>query len=383
MRKLALIFGIILLSTLFTLIVFLQKSDFTRQEKGNLSELLQEKIVSKDTAYTNRWKKDQVPLGKRADMIVAGGNDYVAVVGMQTILVSLDKGKTWSELSKGKGNYFTTIDGGITYRYDSRDKILNLVDVKDLCSVESAVITPSGRLYLKTTCDHTVQLWSVPIKNQSEDWCVTTFTYEEDPSDGVYSPSSKFVLAGERVLIEASLIHNSAILTTDDYGKTWYPFWRSSYFGYGIATFDFLDNNNGWLLLGDGNFFQTVDGGRTWKAISRFPSEIAEELCSMDFVSIKKGFMVGLNGKIFSTTDGGITWQQQNSGVTFDLYNIIASNESRVWVTGSSNLVIESLDGGRNWQNVDLGIERGIYTRMNLINGVAWIASEQLIYHFL
>ncbi len=356
---------------------FLASLAFRRGQAKPAQTLPSIEMRKEMTERPNSWRRQPVPLEKSADMIV-GNDEWTVIAGIGTILISRNDGKTWEVLGTGEGDLRITTDGGATYREDSRDS--SIIKTNDLCNVESAAISPSGRLYLKSVCEHTAQIWSVPIKNISEPWHVVSFTYESDPSNGVFGPSSDFILAGDNVFIAGSTPSGAAILTSEDNGSSWKPFWKASFFGAGLAAFDLSDGNTGWILLGDGELRKTTDGGHSWETISTLSHELAERAYSLKFTNTSKAFIVGSEGLILTTSDGGVTWQRQESRVSFNLHKVSVADPKHAWAVGNSNIVLETFDGGTTWETVKLDIKDHIYHRLSIKNGEAWICSDRSIF---
>jgi photosystem II stability/assembly factor-like uncharacterized protein len=350
-----------------------------RRGQAKRAQILPSTGIRKDTAERpNAWRRQPVPLEKSADIIVFGNDELTVIAGTGTILTSRNDGETWEVLSTGQGDLRITTDGGATYTEVRRDS--SIIKANDLCNVESAVIGPSSRLYLKSVCEHTAQIWSVPIKSTSEPWHVVSFTYESDPSNGVFGPGSDFIIAGDKVFIEGSTPSGAAILTSEDNGSSWKPFWKASFFGAGLSAFDFLDQNTGWILLSDGELRRTSDGGRSWATISTLPHELVERVYSLKFTNMSKAFVVGSEGLILTTSDGGITWQRQDSRVSFNLYKVSAADPRHAWATGNSSVVLETFDGGTTWETVKLDIKDHIFHKLSIKNGEAFVCSDKSIF---
>jgi len=268
-----------------------------------------------------------------------------------------------------------TLDGGNSFRNVDQlgSPLPSSVNIKKLCSAESAVLTPSGRLYVKAICDHTTRLWrSIPTRNEADSWNVVSFTYETDPSNGVYSAGHNLTLAGERVLIETNLATGSALLTTDDNGANWYPWWQGSPEDAGIVGLSFVDERTGWILEGNGSLLRTIDGGRRWNSLSRLPSELAGKFNALEFADSQTGFIVGVGGLLLVTTDGGLTWERKNPSTTVDLYKLAAADAKRVWAVGQNGTVLETSDGGAHWRRVELGVEKDIRFGLTAQPGLHW-----------
>lgn len=354
-----------------------------QQDRAGSSDTLQQ-MSEEMPQLSDHWVKSTVPLGKWGQVVAFANDGRVVLAGRGTILTSLDDGKKiWKLLSGGEGSHRSTFDGGNTYRKINQlgESLSSSIEVREFCSPESAVITPSGRLYVKTVCEHITQLWSIPIRNASDPWNVVSFTYERDPSEGVYSPGQNFALMGDRVLIDALLPTGPALLTTDDNGATWYALWRGSHKDSGIIGLSFINEPVGWMLQGNGAVRKTTDGGHTWAKVSKLSSELAKKGYSLDFVDSQTGFIVGLDGLILLTNDGGRTWQQRSANTTVNLYKVAAADAKRAWSVGEKGTVLETSDGGANWRRIDLGIEKDLHFNLTVKGGTAWIVSDGFTFH--
>lgn len=329
------------------------------------------------------WLKEELPSGHGGDVIAFSSDGWTAIAGQATVLISSARGRPWRILDGGNRSFRSTIDGGSTFRnVDQLGKPLpNSLSRKQLCPAESAVLTSSGRMYVKTVCDHTTQLWSIPIRNQSEAWNVVSFTYERDPSDGVYSARHNLTLIGERVLIDTNLPTGSALLTTDDNGATWYPWWRGSAEDAGIVGLSFIDERTGWMLEGNGRLLKTLNGGRRWDSLTQLPSEFAGKFTALYFADPQTGFIAGFDGLLLATRDGGRSWERTDASTTADLYKLAAADPKRVWAVGNKGTVIETADGGEHWRKVELGVNKDIRFGLTVKDGIAWLVLDGFLFH--
>lgn len=317
-----------------------------------------------------RWRRESVPRGHHASTIAFGADGYAVLAGSGVILLSRDDGRTWTELRGGPGDYKLTTDGGVSYSpsHGSAPAKPGRVSVGDLCGVDSAAIAPDGRLYLRTSCEAAAQVWSVPLRDDSAPWHVVTFgSPGGDRERGVASPVGNFVLAGSRVMIEAIRPDRTVIVTTDDGGATWTSFWKTSFFGAGFIAFDFVDADNGWMLLGDGRVSRTGDGGRTWTGVVKLPAEWAEDASAMKFADARNGYIVGDRGLVLATADGGVTWRRRPTGVDTWFFTVaVADGGRKVWAAGNSRAVLESKDGGGTWSSADIEGIMNVYHRLTV-----------------
>lgn len=323
------------------------------------------------------WRKVEVPLDRPADVIALGDQGQIAIAGQGILLLSLNSGQSWRSISEGTGNNMYTTDGK---RFQNAS-IGRSISIAKLCSVETAVFSASGRLYLSTMCDHSSSLWSVPTVNVADSWYVRSFapSAEQFDNDGDYSsPGRNLVATSLRVLVDGKLSNETVLLTTEDEGATWQPMWRDPR-ATRIVGLDFLDQRTGWMLQADGKFLRTNDGGSTWVENSALPANAVGRIVSLDFVNTTKGFVVGEEGLILATNDGGKTWKQLISDTQMSLSRVAAVDEHKAWVVGEKGTLLETNDGGASWRKQSLGSDEDIQT-ITVKNGIAWLVVGRSVY---
>jgi photosystem II stability/assembly factor-like uncharacterized protein len=143
---------------------------------------------------------------------------------------------------------------------------------------------------------------------------------------------------------------------------------------------DFFDARTGWAV-GDidprgagGAIYETVDGGRSWRAIAR----TSEVLTTVHFVSLKTGWVAGDAGRIARTDDGGLTWKPQRIERQGEVLNCIFFFDERMgWAVGGSGLVLTTADGGETWNQVDTGRVEDLWSVRFVTRERGWIAGEE------
>ena len=323
------------------------------------------------------WRKVEVPLDRPADVITFGDQGQIAIAGQGVLLLSLDNGQTWRSISEGKGSNMYTTDG----KKFQNGSLGRSISIAKLCSVETAVFSASGRLYLNATCDHSSALWSVPTENVADSWYVRSFapSAEQFDKNGDYSsPGRNLVAASRHVLVDGKMSNETVLLTTEDEGATWQPIWRDPR-ATRIVGLDFLDEQNGWMLQADGKFLRTNDGGSTWVENSTLPANAVGWVVSLDFVNTTKGFVVGQEGLILTTNDGGKTWKQLISDTQMSLSRVAAVDENKAWVVGEKGTLLETNDGGTSWRKHSLGLDDDIQT-ITVKNGLGWFVIGRSVY---
>lgn len=322
-----------------------------------------------------------VPVGKWGSAIAFGDKGEIVIAGTASILFSPDGGKNWQILSGGKGYEHISHDGGLTYR-DFEDHgesdVSKSIDSKKLCYVESAKVeSHTSRLYLRSNCSHSGQLWSIPLYGEG-DWYVNYFV-SEDESSRFLAPDNTFVTAGDRLLVRGLTRGGAIILTSDDSGKSWRPFWHKSFFDAGVTDFSFIDADTGWILKSNGTIVQTKDGGQTWSPFTTLPSD--KKPYSISFITESVGFVVGRQGLILLTKDNGKTWQDHSKYDSVDWYKVSSDHEG-TWISGNSDMILGTLNEGKTWLTGKVSDEEKVYSRLSVHEGQAFFVQNQKIFSF-
>jgi len=250
---------------------------------------------------------------------LAGQNDAWAV-GSLTLLHSTNSGNSWVPKPSGTvshadlidimfynealgwavgkgGVIMKTTDGGDTWEYQRRDKILS----------ES-------------------QEWFSNVKfvDSLQGWCVG--------GTGVFP-------------------FNGVLLHTSDGGRNWstqaFDTTQETEWLYGIT---FVDSLTGWAVGGDwsgnvgGAIFKTIDGGLTWNSLT---IPIIAKLEAVTFVNSLHGWAVGFDRTILHTTDGGITWTYPTTEESYlpHLYSVAATDSLHCWAVGANGSIFHTNDG--------------------------------------
>ena len=341
--------------------------------------IIQEPVVVRKS---KAWVSQPVPNWRSSGLVIFGKNGDVFLASRGRLLVSHDQGNTWSNLEGGYGSYRATTDGGLTYiDAERRTSRSSWIGIDELCSVESGAVTKSGRLYLTSVCEHTAQIWSIPVSAPGS-WFVTGFTYASDPADGVYGPRPDLIARENLVTVTGTLSGGWAILTTEDAGFSWKPL-SKLYDPRGIRGFDFFDSSRGVLLLSNGDLLMTTDGGKSWKPIVSLPTEIAKRANSIRFGSSENLLIAGNQGMVMTSTDNGITWCSYSIEPSIDWYNIVTGGQDRAWISGNSNVVIETGDLGQSWRSARLPFDRDLYHDVTSDGHNAWVTSGESVLHSL
>ena len=132
-------------------------------------------------------------------------------------------------------------------------------------------------------------------------------------------------------------------------------------------TFKTIDGGNTWTLINNYSFVQikflnpligygrtynkiykTIDGGKTWKSSFVFPDNSG--IASFDFTDENDGFLVGQSGSpdLYKTTDGGTSWQKVT--IPYAYYTNVKFYSPNVgYITDDYGKTYQTNNGGASW----------------------------------
>jgi photosystem II stability/assembly factor-like uncharacterized protein len=122
----------------------------------------------------------------------------------------------------------------------------------------------------------------------------------------------------------------------------------------------FLDERKGWVAGSNGTLLETTDGGETWAAAPRRPTEDA--IRDIYFADAQTGWIVcerdiyKLRTKdeartyLMKTMDGGRIWQKVNlADADARLMRAVFTEGGRAWAFGEAGALYTTRDGGVSW----------------------------------
>ena len=181
-------------------------------------------------------------------------------------------------------------------------------------------------------------------------------------------------------------VTDTGVVRTNDGGTTWHDVTPSGVTKLGFGTtFYFLDSNHGWVVSGDpsnpssGTLYRTQDGGSTWQssAVDFFMGNLVFVNASNGWMMASLGVAMGSNAvAFFQTTDGGQTWKQTyindptQAGAASTLPlgglkdGITPADMKTAWVGGITYTpgevyLYQTQDGGQTWKEQPVPIPSG------------------------
>ena len=111
-----------------------------------------------------------------------------------------------------------------------------------------------------------------------------------------------------------------------------------------------IDENLVHVILDDGIFIKSTDGGLNWL---EYYAGVSEYFFDMVFYNNDIGFAVGANGSIIKTINGGEDWTLLSSGTSNDLFSISMPSLNNIWIAGDNGTILNSTNQGDTWTLFD------------------------------
>jgi photosystem II stability/assembly factor-like uncharacterized protein len=110
-----------------------------------------------------------------------------------------------------------------------------------------------------------------------------------------------------------------------------------------LVAFSFPTESVGYVLLSNGRFLATADGGRSFSRRTTVPSNANDLLCTGPQTCFTAGA-----GNIQRTDDGGVSWTQVTT-TSNTLDRLVLAGPLTMYAVGHYNSVSKSVDGGLTW----------------------------------
>jgi photosystem II stability/assembly factor-like uncharacterized protein len=148
---------------------------------------------------------------------------------------------------------------------------------------------------------------------------------------------------------EGKEAHGAVILATRDGGEHWSPQYAGSDRESSLWDVRFFDASSGWAA-GDPIILHTADGGTTWR---KQDTPDGEYFFGVDAVGPAEAWVVGSGGTILHTADGGAHWRASKLPPGFEdhwLNSVKFVGRARGWVAGNDGAIFATTDGGKSWR---------------------------------
>ncbi len=114
-----------------------------------------------------------------------------------------------------------------------------------------------------------------------------------------------------------------------------------------------VGRRQGWCVGDDGNVWQTLDAGLTWKRpIGRSPAGMSRHFGFFAVAALGSNcWIAGAPGTmVFRSTDHGKSWRAWPTDQTMPLRKLMFLDANRGWAVGSLGVILSTRDGGKTWR---------------------------------
>ncbi len=156
---------------------------------------------------------------------------------------------------------------------------------------------------------------------------------------------------------------------TTDGGATWDTLKVGT--GQTVEFVDFIDADNGYVILNAGQWMKTSDGGVTWMPLRDWPGISFWGLALPEDDKIVLTAWGG--GEMSMSMDGGMTWIYPTNlatGTPDNLYECEFGDASNGLIAGSYGTLKKTTDGGQIWTIVDNPMYQGTNLHINALRYV-------------
>lgn len=131
-----------------------------------------------------------------------------------------------------------------------------------------------------------------------------------------------------------------------------------------INSIWFINENEGWISVGDYSIRKTIDGGKTWKKLdSKYPYHYGNiytyahtNFYDLKFFDSFRGWATTTYERVITTTDGAESWLDKKVGTKEIIYDVYFHNENDAWIVTKLNeglnppfRIYHTNDGGLSW----------------------------------
>jgi photosystem II stability/assembly factor-like uncharacterized protein len=285
------------------------------------------------------------------EMIAVGG-DFNSV---ELIIKSYDTGETWNEINTNIPNpeilittAFFNQYNGLAFGYNG--KMLRTSN----SGLNWVSINPNS-------FDNYVH--SVKFSNNQTGWLLSDNGKILKTSDGGYSwvildvGTTSSLIDGFFFSNLYYTISNNKFFRSSNAGLNW----QSTNFDRTIPSFDFIDQNTGYILGKFGNYdfhctlMKTTDSGLNWDTTG---VNILASPTIIKFLNAQTGFIVGgsPSAYVYKTINAGLNWNQKYSGVNKLPESICFANQYTGWISCEYNAFLKTTDAGESWQLSTFGM---------------------------
>ncbi len=309
------------------------------------------------------------------------------------------------------GNIFTTSDGGQTWTDEESGSptqafAITAKDAEHAWSAQANGVllytTDGGQNWTRTNLfetDGNANVSAVSFVDNLNGWATSTegfpnsvwhsadggHTWNQQNSGGV---GTLFGIDAINLnsIVAVGGVSSGIVIRSGDGGATWQVIHHPPV-GAFLSAVQFVNNTTGWLVGAENVIQKSTDGGLTWTAQTKGPTNGSADLFAVSFADVNNGWAVGGLGSVFHTSDGGSTWIAQKPGVPTSegmpiaLDGVHAVSADIAWISGFG-YVARTTDGGNTWDSEDFFPADTSFPTVFFVDADrAWVGGTGGIYH--
>ena len=154
---------------------------------------------------------------------------------------------------------------------------------------------------------------------------------------------------------------SGTLLMTTNGGQSWNALERRPTED-AIRDIYFSDQQTGWIVCERDIYklrtkeeprtylMKTVDAGRTWQRINIIGADSDARLVRAVFTADGHGWAFGEAGALYSTRDAGVSWSRRPAPTRYLLLGGTFLDKERGWLVGAGATILQTYDGGETWR---------------------------------
>jgi photosystem II stability/assembly factor-like uncharacterized protein len=307
-----------------------------------------------------------------------GDSLWFAAGNGRIIVKSTDAGATWSESFHGvtgdfegidmvdentgyvcgdNGEIRKTTDGGISWSLQQSGTTNLLYGISFADENTGIAVGYFGTIVRTSNGGET---WQVISEGTVQD--LLSVDFPENQTSGI--SQTLYGISFPSVNVGTAVGDNGKLIKTTNGGQNWFQ-QSSGITGSGrLNSVSFVNENTGFAAgfnaSSAGTIIKTTNGGSSWTNV---PTGITSLLFAIDFLNENYGIAVGGDGALIITTNSGSTWVNKSLGFGNTLTSIKVVSDNFAVAAGfnfnvfpSVPVVIVSTDGGETWVDRSNGI---------------------------
>ena len=168
----------------------------------------------------------------------------------------------------------------------------------------------------------------------------------------------------------------SLVWKTDDYGENWVGTGFGGCGANSLRSISFINKDEGWFVgepsaTQEVSIVHTTDGGQTYE-IQINPTDPDIRLNCVSFADDQHGIAAGVGTTILYTNDGGNNWESRPVS-NYRWQSVHLNQSGKAWAVGRNGIVVYSTDWGYTWSDQESGVTYEFWEVFFINDNEGWI----------